>query len=357
MATATKITPPQLAARAAGECIVSQLLDLIRRKGGDVREPLVAVGAGADLDEFLSQGIAQLDSDQLRILSARASVITADLQAARTGEPMFRGSDWRLLFYCLIGSRTLREAITRASEFFEAVDGRLGDMDLTVRDGLARVALIGVRGDDEELNFIVGLNGHMMFHEIFGWLIGRPLGGTMLLEFGDELRPLALEEARPFEILLDAPDTAMTFPERLLDEPVIRSIEDMEARPSLSFILQTGEQDSPQHVAERARGTMLQMLREEQRLPSLDRLSDLLGLGRVTLRRRLRNAGTSFNELRDDCRRQIGLDLLRRTSLPVEDVAERLDYCDSDALRTAVRSWVGMSPTEYRRVEQQRHRS
>ena len=64
---------------------------------------------------------------------------------------------------------------------------------------------------------------------------------------------------------------------------------------------------------------------------------------------RLTDEGASYREIKDSCRRELGLDLLRRSSLPIEEIAVRLDFCDSDAFRRAFHDWLGMPPTRYRR--------
>src|SRR5690606_38860393 len=110
----------------------------------------------------------------------------------------------------------------------------------------------------------------------------------------------------------------------------------------------SGHRETPQHVADRAFRAILARLQERGRLPSLA-LAKRMNMSPATLRRRLRAAGTCFRELRDACRRRVGLELLEHSELTVEELADQLDFCDSDAFRAAFHKWVGMSPTEFRR--------
>ena len=335
--------------RRASETIIARMLDLIERKGGPVRDLLRSIHVEQNLSRFLATGMRALDNEELRMLSSRALVMASNLQARLVGEPEFRPSDWRLLFHCMVGTRTLLEAITRSGEFFEAVGGRLGSLDLRFEGNQATVVLDGTQGADEELAFMVMLNAYTNFHEIFGWLIGAKLSGTVRLDFPERLRAIADADARPFRLILDAERSGMSFARSLLQRPNVRSSEIVESMSSLNFLFGAQSQDRATETAERARRTILFLLRNEGQLPSLDGLSARLQLGRMTLRRRLAEAGTSFQKMRDECRREVGLDLLCNTSMPVEVIAHRLDFCDSDALRKAMRSWVGMSPTDYRR--------
>jgi AraC-like DNA-binding protein len=43
----------------------------------------------------------------------------------------------------------------------------------------------------------------------------------------------------------------------------------------------------------------------------------------------------------------MAIDMLTNSRM---SIAERLDLCDSDALRRAFRGWTGMAPTEFRRT-------
>ncbi len=47
----------------------------------------------------------------------------------------------------------------------------------------------------------------------------------------------------------------------------------------------------------------------------------------------------------------VAADLLRERSLSTNEVAERVGYCDEDALAKAFKRTMGMSPTEYRRLQ------
>jgi AraC-like DNA-binding protein len=135
----------------------------------------------------------------------------------------------------------------------------------------------------------------------------------------------------------------------MLDLPIVRTMDDCEAAPTLNFLFGLLDGNDPAEIARRARQLMALTLRQEGRLLSLDELANDLALGRMTLRRRLSAAGTTFHKLRDEVRRGIAIDLVTNSNLPIEEIAERLDFCDSDSLRSAFHNWTGMAPTHYRR--------
>lgn len=334
--------------------IVARLLSLIARRGGNPDVILRANGFDQPLARFITDTLPSLDIVRLQKLSAQGSVAASDLQARITGRATFRGGDWRLLFYCLVGSRTLREAIMRMEELLAAIDGRMGWITLKRSGTLACLTYGGSRSGDEELDFILVLHGQLMFHGIFSWLIGKPLGGALALDFNEAALDYLDDGLLPFDLTLGADRLELSFPGHLLDQPVIRTMEDCEALPSLNFLfgLQTGQ--DPAEFVRRSHRYLAAALKERREMPSFDELAQHLAVGRMTLRRRLQAAGSSFRTIRDDLRQQVAIDLLTNSHLSIEEIAERLDLCDSDALRRAFRGWTGMAPTEFRRSLLQR---
>lgn len=87
--------------------------------------------------------------------------------------------------------------------------------------------------------------------------------------------------------------------------------------------------------------------------PSLERLARKLAMAPRTLRRHLREEGTSFTALLDAARKRDALRLLEGRGMAAADVAEKLGYVDPANFTRAFRRWTGETPTQY----QQRHRA
>lgn len=69
-----------------------------------------------------------------------------------------------------------------------------------------------------------------------------------------------------------------------------------------------------------------------------------LSVDRRTLARRLGNHGTSFREVLDDARHASATRLLRSSTLPIAEIAERLGYSETATFSRAFRRWSGSSP-------------
>jgi AraC-like DNA-binding protein len=328
---------------------VARLLRLIESRGGDAQAVLAARGVDQPLEDFVAQLPTSITEPKVWAIASYASVVAADLQSRKAGRASFRSGDWRLLFYCLTSSRTLREAIRRMEELLAAIDGRMGFVTLSCSGARARLVLRGARSGDEELDFIVSLHGALMYHGIFSWLVGVPLGGIAALDYPPSAAAYLDHDSWPFDLRLAATRSELIFAERTLDLPILRTMDDCEAAPTLNFLFGLRDGNDPEEIARRARQLIALVLREEARILSLDELANELAIGRMTLRRRLNAAGTTFHTLRDEVRRGIAIDLVANSTLPIEEIAERLDFCDSDSLRSAFHGWTGMAPTHYRR--------
>ena len=81
----------------------------------------------------------------------------------------------------------------------------------------------------------------------------------------------------------------------------------------------------------------------------IDAAARALGLSRQTLYRRLREEGSTFEEVLDALRRRLALKLIQSEGVPVKEAAWRLGFSDPAAFSRAFKRWTGRSPSEMRR--------
>lgn len=82
---------------------------------------------------------------------------------------------------------------------------------------------------------------------------------------------------------------------------------------------------------------------------SLERVSEQLGMSGRTLQRKLRDRGTSHQELLDQMRKDLAMRYLREPEMAICEVAYLLGFSESSALHRAFKRWTGMTPSEFRR--------
>jgi AraC-like DNA-binding protein len=68
-----------------------------------------------------------------------------------------------------------------------------------------------------------------------------------------------------------------------------------------------------------------------------------------TLRRRLAEQGTSYQQILNDVRKSLSIKFLRETSLSMEEIAERVGFSDSRNFRHAFKKWTDSTPSSHRR--------
>ncbi len=75
-----------------------------------------------------------------------------------------------------------------------------------------------------------------------------------------------------------------------------------------------------------------------------------LNLHMRTLNRRLQAEGTTFQQAKDEVRRDVMLYYLQQTDLELTDISERLGLAEQSVMTRLCRRWFGMSPSKLRRI-------
>lgn len=299
----------------------------------------------------IMEPIEDLPLDALSELTGAAVSRIAAHENILAGRTPLKLADWNVILYSLSGARTLREGVARCSECFEAIDWRCGRMELRVQNDTAMLELDAMRPHPASVSAcLLDLFGLTEIHGLLSWLIGRGIEvePAMLDHSPDHYAVLSLPPL-PFRLELEGGWTGFAFDAAYLDFPVVRSAEELSARPRRSLLFSGQSEARKRNASEEIREMALRGLREQHMLPRFDQVVATTGQSEATLRRKLAREGTSYRQIRESCRRELAFDLLRRTSIPVEDIAARLDFCDSDAFRQAFRKWSGTTPSSYRR--------
>jgi AraC-like DNA-binding protein len=100
-------------------------------------------------------------------------------------------------------------------------------------------------------------------------------------------------------------------------------------------------------TADRVRATIADELASGD--PTAEHVSEALGMSPRTLRRRLKDEGTSHQQLLDGVRKELARSYLAEGKLGVAEVAFLLGFSDPSAFHKAFRRWTGRSPGEWLR--------
>ncbi|HEY0845404.1 MAG TPA: AraC family transcriptional regulator ligand-binding domain-containing protein [Noviherbaspirillum sp.] len=80
----------------------------------------------------------------------------------------------------------------------------------------------------------------------------------------------------------------------------------------------------------------------------VEQVARALNISVRTLCRRLEEENTSFQQVKDDVRRDIAIDRLTNSDAPLARIAAELGFGDVSSFHRAFRGWTGMTPKAYR---------
>ncbi|MDF1781294.1 MAG: helix-turn-helix domain-containing protein [Alcanivoracaceae bacterium] len=103
-------------------------------------------------------------------------------------------------------------------------------------------------------------------------------------------------------------------------------------------------------------GTLNVLLKVRQKITNtpgrdstLERVAQQLGMCARSVRRHLKLAGFSFQDIRNEVRETFATRYLTDTNIPLEKIAERLGYSDQASFTKAYRGWTGKTPGTVRK--------
>lgn len=98
-------------------------------------------------------------------------------------------------------------------------------------------------------------------------------------------------------------------------------------------------------IRERVRHNIQQ---QHEGLPSFGKLVQNMNIAPRTLKRRLHEEGTSYRALAADILKEKAIQLIRTTSMPLEEIAVELGYTAPQNFYRAFKCWTGHTPSYYR---------
>jgi len=247
------------------------------------------------------------------------------------------------LGYGLMSCATLRDALELVRRYLRAripffsvrlmTDGRHAVVELDEALALGRLRRFGFDATLVELGILLGS------------LLSEPVPGLELWFDYPEPDYYARHRRRLPTLRFARPANQLRFPAELLDRrlatanPVTARLMIQECERELS-LLGHGQDPLAQVRA--------LLVMQPGGYPDVSALCAQLHVSSRTLKRKLRQQGTSFMELRDQARRRDSRRLLESRTLPIEEVSARLGYTEPANFTRAFRRWTGESPSAAR---------
>ncbi|MBB5122811.1 AraC family transcriptional regulator [Streptomyces eurocidicus] len=264
-----------------------------------------------------------------------------------------RAGTFAMMCYACVACRDLGGALERGTRFYGLFPG---GPDLVLERAEGEV-VFAVRSDLRgfaEGRFLTECL-IVIWHRLASWLIGRRIP-LRWAEFAYPAPPYASEYDQLFgcPVRFGARRTGTGFDPRWLAAPLVQdetALEELLRRAPAELL---SRREYGTTVAEQVRRSLVLAMRERRaaRLPEVAQLASLLAVSPATLRRRLREEGTSYRRLTDQVRQEAAVSSLLEGREPIAELAARLGFSEDTAFHRAFRRWTGTTPGAYRLLEE-----
>lgn len=246
----------------------------------------------------------------------------------------------------VVGARTLSEVYYQLAQFYNLVNESL-TLNLAREDDGRACFSMSLARPELDPDYLFRDFFLMLWHRFPSWLVSQRIP----LEYitFDFPAPAHRDEYQlmfPCPVRFDASNTSLVFPASVLDMPVVQT-------PStLSTYLKRAplEWFTRQAYYQAYTRVVLDYLERSKdlNLASIGQIAESLHLTERTLRRKLLMEGTSFQQIKDDMRRDRAIHYLSQTAEPISEIARRLGFSEASAFTRAFKLWTGEPPRTYR---------
>jgi AraC-like DNA-binding protein len=268
------------------------------------------------------------------------------LHSARYVQP----GSWSVLGYITMNCATLGEAMGRIAPYEKLV----GDMGVSRIEAEAD----GVRMIWSCRHQDPAIRRHMVENVLASWL----LYARWIADMQRSPREVWFEHAQPEGTALDdyeavfgcpvrfeqpcsallVPLDYLALPLRQADANLLRTLEEH------ALALMAGL-DNDEPLPQRVKNALRLLMKDG--LPRKERVAEKFHMTVRTLQRHLQQAGTSYQQILDELRRELAEHYLLRSDLPIQDIACYLGFTESRSFHRSFKAWTGQTPGEYREAK------
>ena len=262
------------------------------------------------------------------------------------GKAVSKRGSFATMCQLAIGADTLRQALVRCSRIQLLFDSK--PKLCLEEDGSGDLKLLLNGGYENSLEHAFLSEALLpVYHRFSSWLIGT---AVILKEVCFSYpRPAYSDEYNVLfncPINFDADYTGFVIDASSSQKEVVKSNLELraffESSPKVIFA-------APQHD-ESFSGKIRIQLNDSQgnKLPTFEEVAEHFMITPQTLRRRLKDEGTTYKQLKENYRRDLSIYLLTKQSMAIKDISERLGFTETSAFQRAFKDWTGITPAEYR---------
>lgn len=321
---------------------IRSALQAARDAGLDVGELLESAGIPASL---VGENRARVSHAQYLRLTLAAMRALDDEFLRRGGVRRTPMGTFPLMCRAAIHEPNLRRALLLALRFYDTL---LPDVQLSLhRQGDSAVLSVALADPDVDPDHVMVEVMLVLAQRFAGWLVDHRIALT-----GAEFTyapPVHVDEYRMLfhcPLAFDATRNAIHFQARYLDWPVAQTPRSLKCflRDAPGNLLVIPDNDNS--VTAQVRACLGRDFSQE--LPDFEEVALRLKITPQTLRRRLREEGTSYQEIKDNIRRDAAIAYLSRPQLSIMDIAQMMGFSEPSTFHRAFKKWTGLTPGAYR---------
>lgn len=333
---------------------VKYLLNHAESQGYDTSSLLEHVGISAEEIEKQTEFPAQ----KFGQLYQRIIWITQDESFGMISSGKVPNGTFRMMCHAILHAKTLERALWRCSDFYEICRGSQIKPVLVRRGRYAKISFAPTQElTDAEFDQLLKdeqpdriRTSLSVWQHFTSWLIGTRLEiKAAYFTFDEPEDQDYYHMLFRSEVKFNQHDNALIFPARYLDYPIVQTEETLKGfLKTAPFQLHVMVDDDKS-----LKSQVVAMIGKDfsRDLPSADEVANALHMSVSTLRRRLLEEGTSYQKIKDDCRKDAAINYMNSPQLSINDVAGLMGFDEPSAFFRSFKKWTGMTPGEYRKSE------
>lgn len=333
---------------------VKHLLEHAQLQGYEINNLLDYVGISQE--DINNQN--EFPADKFGQLYQRIIWITQDESFGMISGGKVPNGTFRMMCHAIIHCKTLERVLRRCSDFYEICRGSQIKPSLLRRGRYAKISFAPTQelGDEEFRALLENESSARIrtslsvWQHFTSWLIGSRL--EIKAAYFTFPEPPDADYYRTLfrsEVKFNQHDNAIVFPARYLDYPIVQTEDTLRGfLKTAPFQLHVMVDDDKS-----LKSQVIAMIGKDfsRELPSADEVASVLHMSVSTLRRRLLEEGTSYQKIKDDCRRDAAINYMNSPQLSINDVAGLMGFDEPSAFFRSFKKWTGMTPGEYRKSE------
>lgn len=256
--------------------------------------------------------------------------------------PMRRGC-YQLISRLVMHSDTVGQALKQILQFFNAIfDDIHGSLQVEGKDA----ALI-IQDPDIAKPMFTYATYLMLVHTLMCWLADQ-----RILIQSMQLRCIQPQDDQDYRVRFCKYIQYQSEINRIQFDAACLNIKIKQDQQSwYQFMLNTPQNlltryKNPDALSSRIRRHLMQV--PPSQWFELNELSQRLNMSEATIQRRLKQEGSSYQQLKNEIRRDTAIEFLTKTTKTIQEISDELNFHDPSAFHRAFKKWTGVSPGAYR---------